>query len=692
MGGCLGRREKQGVASDATGVTDAVKASDAMKISYALKDGEYYQTSLMLQALWRRWTLSRMVGNVGRYEGVGRYVRQEIVTLLRYDATQAVDVTEALDVMDVSDDTEASDATELHTPLLRYKMYKNGLVSCKADNILTNLNEQNGVALRHQSSSGKCRRHENISPEAQASKKKPAVPRAMRNVSVHTGDHRHGSLVLPNHSKGKLVRKKSNPARTRENGDTSEPYGYKPRHRCYPIDLEALENLEVENTMLKNELNVTNREFNELLNRLTGTEEELHKAKIKLERIESQNIDQENATKQIEKLKMVIDKNNRELVHYREEKQELETEITVLRERIQEFSELIKRYEKLNQERESIRNETENDLQHSQSVINQLQSDLKKTKEECKRLETDWDDYKLWVKTILKEKDKEIKALQHGVNLTEDTKIVVDQLENLKEERELLAKAVTQLREGFGDMKQRFETLEQRYGVAERVAVALRDALREERAASAKARAALEDMEKKMKDDRIEADQQIATLETALRDLQNEMRRLLETPGTSSQATTVATTASHAINVADFDAAHSYHREAEENIEYLTDKLEERQAEIQKLAADNMMLNMQVQNLESKLHAVVLQGNSGHGMESLRAYEDSSQKLRAKLSLTSKLSRWCGMVITSHPVFGIILIMYMVCMNIWVLTVQLTSSLQDGSKACYHYSQPMKPN
>ncbi|KAJ2954836.1 hypothetical protein O0L34_g3150 [Tuta absoluta] len=574
-------------------------------------------------------------------------------------------------------------------------MFRNAAFACNTDNIQTNLEEQTGVALRHQTSSAKRRGHENKSHEPQASKRKQPVPRAMRNVSVHTSDQRHGSKASQNYIKPKLVQKKSNPVRTRENGDTSEPYGYKPRHHSYPIDLEALENLEVENAMLKSELNVTNKELNEIINRLNVTEEELHKAQTKLAySMETKNgglnINTENAIKQMENLKMVIDKNNRELLKYKEEKRELETEISVLRERIHDLSELIKLYEKQNYESESSCNKAQNELRHSQSVIDHLQNDLKKMTEERNRLETEWDDYKIWVQTILKEKDKEIQALQLGVNLTEDTKILVDQVENLKEERDVLSKAVSMVREDFGEMKRNFETLEQSYSVSERVVVALRDALREEHAACAKAEAALNDMTKKMNDNQIESDQQIASLETALRDVQNEMRRLLESTGTSSEATTVATPVPHAINVADFDTVRCYHnREDEEKIEYLTDKLAKRQAEIQTLAADNFMLNMKVQNLETKLQAEVLRGNSEHGMGSLK---DSNQGLRAKLSLTSKLSRWCGMLMTSHPLFGIFLIMYMVCINIWMLTVQLKSGFQDGSKRCYHDSRPIKPN
>lgn len=72
------------------------------------------------------------------------------------------------------------------------------------------------------------------------------------------------------------------------------------------------------------------------------------------------------------------------------------------------------------------------DLRHTQSVVNILQTNLDKSNEECKRLERDWEAYKNRVKSMLAAKDKEIKALQQGITLTEDTKVLVEQIDNLK--------------------------------------------------------------------------------------------------------------------------------------------------------------------------------------------------------------------------------------------------------------------
>lgn len=76
--------------------------------------------------------------------------------------------------------------------------------------------------------------------------------------------------------------------------------------------------------------------------------------------------------------------------------------------------------------------QTENELKRAQEVINDLESNLDKTHAECTRLEKDWEAYKIRVKNMLAAKDSEIKNLQAGINLTEDTKILMEQLDSLK--------------------------------------------------------------------------------------------------------------------------------------------------------------------------------------------------------------------------------------------------------------------
>lgn len=74
----------------------------------------------------------------------------------------------------------------------------------------------------------------------------------------------------------------------------------------------------------------------------------------------------------------------------------------------------------------------ETELRYSQSMISELQNDLECSTAECRRLERDWETYKLRVKSMLYTKDNEIKSLRDGLNVNEDTKALMDQLESLK--------------------------------------------------------------------------------------------------------------------------------------------------------------------------------------------------------------------------------------------------------------------
>lgn len=74
----------------------------------------------------------------------------------------------------------------------------------------------------------------------------------------------------------------------------------------------------------------------------------------------------------------------------------------------------------------------ENDLRHAQNYVNDLQIDLDKSKNECHRLEKEWEAYKLRVKSMLNTKDKELQAIQHGQHYAADTKLLLDQIQNLR--------------------------------------------------------------------------------------------------------------------------------------------------------------------------------------------------------------------------------------------------------------------
>ncbi|VVC95121.1 unnamed protein product [Leptidea sinapis] len=211
----------------------------------------------------------------------------------------------------------------------------------------------------------------------------------------------------------------------------------------------------------------------------------------------------------------------------------------------------------------------EKDLKHTQSRITELESELEKSKSECGRLEKEWESYKHRVKNMLNAKDGEIKALRDGVNLSEDTKELIVQIDKIKEERDSLSEAITSIRKECTEMNQHMRHLETRHSAAERMAIALRDALKEERSARNKAEAQANAIGKDLQAMHVEMSQTIANLRTALQHKEQEIMNMMEASAPTSD--------SSALNVGDYDFMHSIDND---KINYLTQMLVQKQGKI----------------------------------------------------------------------------------------------------------------
>ncbi|XP_028172412.1 golgin subfamily A member 5 isoform X2 [Ostrinia furnacalis] len=582
----------------------------------------------------------------------------------------------------------------------------------KAENLLNNLDEQTGAALRNHNV-GKPKKHE-FHQEFAAGQKKRPTGRNFKKVSTSTETR---ATITPSRKPSptshqprspskdsqdiviRTPRSKKSPNRKPntqfslnhcprtlvgdiKDSDVDDQYGLKQRRYSLPADLELLsshnltykmQNLEVENAMLKNELNVMNREVSELLDRLRRTEDELSKTQIKFENSELHNqritLDRDSQITQIEQLKHKINEITMvEVARQKDHSQALETELSLLKDRNLELEEKIKQLTDKTNENNASQLKLENDLRHAQSTISELKANLEKSNAECQRLEKDWETYKLRVKSMLFAKDNEIKSLQEGMNLTEDTKNLIEQLDGLKEEREVLSDAISRVRGECNDMKTYIDQLESRHSATERVVTALRDALRDERAAKNRAEAQCLAIGKELKTVQIETGQTIASLRTALRDKENELTNLRNT--TSS----IRTTDTSALNVADYDVM----QESIDNdkIHYLTETLVQKQGKIDSLLADNNMLRIQLEKLESKFKAEVMsKRNHTHSVHV--EDRDRCRSRHQPVSALSALSVRFSVAMKRHPLFRTFIVIYMICLHLWVLTVLFTST-PDG--------------
>ncbi|XP_048478149.1 golgin subfamily A member 5 isoform X1 [Plutella xylostella] len=442
-----------------------------------------------------------------------------------------------------------------------------------------------------------------------------------------------------------------------------------------------MQNLEVENAMLKNELKVANREVAEFLERIRQTETDLLKANDNLENYKAINktlLEEKESLSthlaQLERKHKELD--SAEALRRDEMKQKLKDEVEMLRDAKMDLEERIHSLEIKEAEDATAYLKLEKDLRHAQSTIQDLQINLEKSTAECHRLEKDWETYKVRVKNMLTAKDNEIKMLQEGGNLTEDTKILMDQIDTLRQEREDLQDALDAARKDCSDLKAVISELEARAGAAERAAGGLRGCVREERAQRTRAEADAAALKKELKALQLEANTTIANLKTALREKENEINNLRE----SNQS--IGTTASGALNVADYAASAT--EMDRHKIEYLTDMLVQRQTKVDSLMGENNMLRIQLDKLESKYKAELSSKiNSSHVLNL-----DDHAKLRnnraryAPSSALSRLSVRLGVAIKRYPIFRVFILAYMIGLHFWVMTVLFSSTPDIIPKLC----------
>lgn len=588
----------------------------------------------------------------------------------------------------------------------------------KAENLLNNLDEQTGAALRNHNvpKTRKIDKNEHIlHNEPTWSQKKRPIPRTYKKItpitesrSNYTSNRKPSPQPQPrngleNGRNGspkpkKNLSRRGSPSYTLENcpntlvGDVKDgividEFALKHRRSSLPVDLEVannngwtykLQNLIIENAMLTNERNVMNREMTELVDRLHRTEDDLGKTHLKLENLEMElnGINSDNVSLQtlVGQLNQRINELTEvDIAKYKDINQSLETQISILQENSKDLEERLREQCRKLKDKETEHHKVETELRHAQSTIGELQNNLEKSVSECRRLEKDWGTYKLRVKSMLHSKDNEIKALQNGIDHTEDTKMMMEQMDSLKVERDELSEAVSLVRNECNDMKQYVEQLESRHNAAERVVGALRDALKEERAARNRAEAHCIALGKELKSLQIDTGQTIASLRTALRDKDNELNNLRDS--TSSLRSSADTSA---LNVADYDVT----RDSidTEKIHYLTQTLVQKQGKIDSLLADNNILRIQLEKLENKYKSEVSASRSKY-THSVVPLQDADIRFRSRNyipdSTLSALSMRIGVIIKRFPIFRILILIYMVGLHLWVLTVLFTSTPED---------------
>ncbi|XP_068619610.1 golgin subfamily A member 5 [Battus philenor] len=583
----------------------------------------------------------------------------------------------------------------------------------KAENLLNNIDEQTGAAIRSHNAL-KQKKHDYVihtdnswpqnrrtSPRSQKkpgheAKRSPSPARKpyLSTTQSHTKE-------VENISQDQL--KKKPPARKNATqnytpitsrssanemkfGDWGiEQYGLRKRRNTLSGDINSLhrdnvyklQNLEVENAMLKNEINVMNKEISELLDRLRKTEDDLSQYKSAPNNIELK-LNNDMLLSQLEQLKRKLQDLITKDVKSREQSQELEAETSQLRSMNRQLDEKLKLVNEELHNKDLAISKLEIELRHAQVVISEQQSSIEKSTLECHRLEKDWESYKLRVKSMLFAKDEELKKLRDGNNLTEDTKELIDQIKALKEERDELSEQILKAKEESEGIKVSMTEMGTRHAAVERIVIALRDALKEERSARNRAEMQCVTLGKELKTTHHEMGQTIVKLRNALQAKAEELNMIQE----NSSAPTTDTSA---LNVADYDVAQV--AMDNERIQHLSQMLVQKQSKVESLLADNNTLRIQLDKLQSKYKTEMAALRANH-LHSVVQVQDGEMRSRTRgnnysPNALAKLSLRIGVLSRRYPVFRVFLIVYMVGLHLWVFTVLLTTAPED-------YSRPRK--
>ncbi|GBP82122.1 hypothetical protein EVAR_43468_1 [Eumeta japonica] len=423
----------------------------------------------------------------------------------------------------------------------------------KAENLLNNLDEKTGVALRnHNILKSQHGKHESECNEGPPWKQKTSRKSVSNNILTSITKANH----VPEESKSPL--------------ESSSPMSHSPIKK---LTGNFKDELSKENKSSCHSetygLNYSSRNLVEELRSNDASNPEIY-FKNRITEITKLNGD-----------KQLLEKN---LMELKQENKDLLIRLNILETEIAE------------KQKENSKNEK--DLKCAQNVINELQLELTKTREACQGLQTDWDAYKLRVKNMLIAKDQEIKSLHDEPMQTRETKTFTAELEKLKSDREKLMEDLNHVRNEYNVMKSCMEELESKSHSTEKIVIALRDALREERFAKNRLEVDYETLSKDHKKLQLDSSHTIANLREELVE-KEKLTNIQHSPSESDGSSDINT-----LNAVDYDAIQE--TLAYEKIQSLTDTLVVKQRKIDSLIAENNMMRIQMEKLEVGLHLWVL--------------------------------------------------------------------------------------
>ncbi|XP_030070348.1 golgin subfamily A member 5 [Microcaecilia unicolor] len=493
-----------------------------------------------------------------------------------------------------------------------------------------------------------------------------------------------------------------------------------------------LSNLRLENQLLRNEVQSLNQEMASLIQRSKDTQEELNKARV---RVEQWNMDNSKSDRVVRELRAQVD-------DLSEAAAAKDSQLAVLKVRLQEADELVRSRTELlemlqseksrilqdHSEGSSIQSqalqtlqerlrETESSLRREQDSHRQMQNEFaarlgkmeserqnlaeavtaaeKKHLEERRRADDlqqqikaakastdsakqEMLDYKQKATRILQSKEKLINSLKEGSGIEGLDSVSTMELEELRHERDMQREEIQKLMGQIQQLRSELQDLEiQQVSEAESARERLQEVqeqVAEQNRAKQELEAELERLKQEMQYTEEELYRTKNSMQSRIKDREEEIQKL------RNQLTNKALSSSS-------------QTELENRLHQLTETLIQKQTMLESLGTEKNSLVYQLERLEQQLKSV--QGSSVNeaaismsGIESSEGarmrnvpvlFSDSDAnvagvygKVRKAASTIDQFSIRLGIFLRRYPMARVFVIIYMALLHLWVMIVLLT--------------------
>lgn len=530
--------------------------------------------------------------------------------------------------------------------------------------------------------------------------------------------------------------------------ESTAPSATSEEHSSTPSDgssrSQELSNLRLENQLLRNEVQSLNQEMASLLQRSKETQEELNKARVRVEKWNVDNSKSDRITRELraqvddlteavaakdsqlavlkvrlQEADQVLSSRTEALEALRSEKSRIMQDhkegsslqnqaLQTLQERLHEADATLKReqesYKQMQSEFAARLNKMEVDRQNlaeavtlaerkyseEKKKVDELQQQVKLHRSSLESAKQELVDYKQKATRILQSKEKLINSLKEGSSFEglESSTASSMELEELRHEKEMQKEEIQKLMGQMHQLRSELQDMEaQQVSEAESAREQLQDLqdqIAKQRTSKQELETELERMKQEFRYMEEDLHRTKNTLQSRIKDREEEIQKL------RNQLTNKT-------------LSNSSQSELESRLHQLTETLIQKQTMLESLSTEKNSLVFQLERLEQQVHSASSGPNSGSainmsGVDSgegtrLRnvpvLFNDTETnlagmygKVRKAASSIDQFSIRLGIFLRRYPIARVFVIIYMALLHLWVMIVLLTYSPE------MHHDQP----